>query len=190
MADSYITKKVIAEGLIKLTAGKSFDKITVSDIAGASGINRQTFYYHFQDKYELLDWIYYNYTFKPLIEDISFENWEKKFLNLLVQMKENQGFYMNTIKCSVNYFEEYLFKILVTLFGAAIESLDVENRLSKGDRLMFARFFSHGLCGTVIDWALEGMKESVEEMERHITYLAQSAEKAAYRHYIEEGVNS
>lgn len=185
MSESLITKRAIADSLKQLCREKPFDKISISDITAVCGLNRQTFYYHFQDKYELLDWIYYNFTFKPLIEDISFENWEKKFMILLMQMKKNQSFYMNTIKCSVNYFEEYLFKILVTLFGSAIESLDEENRLSAGDRRMFSRFFSHGLCGTVIDWAMEGMKESVEEMERHIIYLAKSAEKAAYRHYTE-----
>ena len=37
---------------------ESFEKITVKDIVEDCGVNRQTFYYHFQDIYELLGWIY------------------------------------------------------------------------------------------------------------------------------------
>ena len=55
MSDSLITKRAIAAGIKELTKKKSFDKITVSDISEICGLNRQTFYYHFQDKYELVE---------------------------------------------------------------------------------------------------------------------------------------
>ena len=58
MAASDITKKALAESLKALGAKKIFDKITVADITDYCGVNRQTFYYHFNDKYELLGWIY------------------------------------------------------------------------------------------------------------------------------------
>ena len=63
MSDSLITKKAIAQCLKNLAAEKSFLKISIGDITAACGLNRQTFYYHFQDKYELLDWIYYEECF-------------------------------------------------------------------------------------------------------------------------------
>ena len=58
MSESKITKQAIARGFKTLLLKKDFSKISVSDIAGQCGLNRQTFYYHFQDKYELLNWIY------------------------------------------------------------------------------------------------------------------------------------
>lgn len=184
MSDSQITKKAIAESLIGLTMKKPFDKISVADITKACNLNRQTFYYHFQDKYELLDWIYYNFTFQPLMQEISFDNWKERLLALLKDMQKNQVFCMNTIKCSEDYFEEYLFKILITLFGAAIESLDTEKKLTETDRTVFARFYAHGLCGIIIDWAVGGMKESIEEMNEHMSSLVSSTEKAAYQYYM------
>ena len=39
---------------------KPFNKITVNDIANKCDINRQTFYYHFKDIYDLLEWIFAN----------------------------------------------------------------------------------------------------------------------------------
>ena len=41
----------------ELMKRKSLEKITVSDIVQNCGLNRQTFYYHFQDKYDLVNWI-------------------------------------------------------------------------------------------------------------------------------------
>src|ERR1700716_1744895 len=52
------TRKLLQDALLELLAEKSFDAITVQDIAERSTINRATFYAHFVDKYELFG----NYT--------------------------------------------------------------------------------------------------------------------------------
>ena len=54
---SLTTKKVIAYEFKDLLKEKSFNKITVNDIAKKCNINRQTFYYHFQDIQDLVEWI-------------------------------------------------------------------------------------------------------------------------------------
>ena len=51
------TKKTLAESLKKIMKHKSFSKITVSEIISDCGLNRKTFYYHFEDIYALLKWI-------------------------------------------------------------------------------------------------------------------------------------
>ena len=42
-----------------LMRGRPFEKISVSDICVECGINRKSFYYHFRDKYDLVNWIFY-----------------------------------------------------------------------------------------------------------------------------------
>ena len=51
------TKKAIAFALKDLLSEKPLDKITINDIAEKAEINRQTFYYHFQDIVDLVEWI-------------------------------------------------------------------------------------------------------------------------------------
>ena len=58
MADSNITKRVLALTLKKLMQTESFEKINVREICEACGVSRKTFYYHFQDKYALVEWIF------------------------------------------------------------------------------------------------------------------------------------
>ena len=98
MSEALITKKAIAQGLKDLTLAKPFGKISIGDITSACGLNRQTFYYHFQDKYELLSWIYYNEGFIYVMDGITLENWHEKLKDLLDTMKADQEFYRNTIK--------------------------------------------------------------------------------------------
>lgn len=51
------TKKALADSLRKIMTHKSFSKITVSEIIADCGVNRKTFYYHFEDIYALLHWM-------------------------------------------------------------------------------------------------------------------------------------
>ena len=53
------TKKLLADGLKELLEKKTLDKITVKELVATCGVNRQTFYYNFQDIYELLEWIFF-----------------------------------------------------------------------------------------------------------------------------------
>ena len=57
-AASLKTKRALAESLKKLMRAKPFSKITVTEIVNDCGVNRKTFYYHFEDIYALLRWIF------------------------------------------------------------------------------------------------------------------------------------
>ena len=54
--NSISTKQMLADALIHLSSKKTFSKITVSEIVDYCNINRKTFYYHFTDIYDLLEW--------------------------------------------------------------------------------------------------------------------------------------
>ncbi len=58
MPDSSITKNALAASMKKLMAEMPFSKISVGDICEACGMNRKSFYYHFKDKYDLVNWIF------------------------------------------------------------------------------------------------------------------------------------
>ena len=58
MASNAITKEALANALKNLLKQKSLSKISVKDITDYCNISRNTFYYHFKDKYELINWIF------------------------------------------------------------------------------------------------------------------------------------
>lgn len=50
------TKQMLVDALIQLSNQKAFSKITISELVKHCNINRKTFYYHFTDIYDLLEW--------------------------------------------------------------------------------------------------------------------------------------
>lgn len=58
MAASNITKRALATALWELMKEVPFDKIQVANICERCGMNRKSFYYHFKDKYDLVNWIF------------------------------------------------------------------------------------------------------------------------------------
>lgn len=58
MADSNLTKRALAGALRELMNEMPFEKITVADICQRCDMNRKSFYYHFKDKYDLINWIF------------------------------------------------------------------------------------------------------------------------------------
>lgn len=190
MSDSLITKKAIASGIKELTKKKSFDKITVSDITEICGLNRQTFYYHFQDKYELVNWIYYNEAISIITCDLTYDNSIEKVFAMLSKMKSEDYFYMNTLKASVkNEFEEYLFKVICELFCDIIERIAVNTKMEEHEIRFIAEFYAYGSVGLIIAWAQHGMKETPEYLTTQLKNLANGTERFATAKYQEKNMN-
>ena len=53
-----MTQRAFGNALVRLLQQRPLSKITVNDIVEECGVARQTFYYHFQDIYDLLQWIF------------------------------------------------------------------------------------------------------------------------------------
>lgn len=186
MLDSNRTKQQLARALKKLTHIKSFEKISISDITKECGLNRQTFYYHFQDKYELLEWVYYEEGFYELTQGISLENWDQKLLVLLQKMQNEHVFYRNTICKNEEYFKKYLLKVTQGLFLEAILRLDEKRNLKEEEQQFYSRFFAYGMCGVIVEWVHTNMKESPEKITVQLKKLVISIEKLSYERYKEE----
>ena len=102
---SQTTKRALAQSLKHLMEQKPLEKITVVDISEDCGVNRQTFYYHFQDIYDLIEWIYINEAEKRLGEKTTYDTWQEGFLQILSKIFVHIVFYYlvlisTSCKCS------------------------------------------------------------------------------------------
>lgn len=170
MTASTITKNILSESLKELLYEKPFNKISVLDITKKSGLNRQTFYYHFEDKFELIKWIYNN-DLLHISNEITLDNWNIKLLDALKVLKKQKHFYVCIVKCDENYFKSYFFNVIKKLFLKGIKKIDVEKTLDNKNIDFFATYFSHGMCGIIIDWIRNGMKEDEEEITKRLKSL-------------------
>ena len=104
------TKGKMAEAFKELVCKKSFQKITISDIAKESAMTRENFYYHFRDKYDIMHWIFEQEIVEKLpSEEESFEMW---FHTLFMNTCEDYKYYRKLIKnLSVEEVRSDLYKL-------------------------------------------------------------------------------
>ena len=186
VAESNLTKKAMADSLKALTKEKSFDRISVGEITERAGVNRQTFYYHFKDKYELLEWIYDTEIVAPNLSELSFDNWDEKLCNSMNLLRKNKSFYMDTVRHADEYLTRVFLEKAESIFQSAIEivseQIPEKSRLDEESEGLLARFFAYGFCGTIIEWIDTGMRESPEHLTGAMREVLTACEKAAYKY--------
>ena len=101
---SEITKKALAASLKKLLSKKELAKITISNITDDCGVNRQTFYYHFKDVYDLLEWIYLNEVIQSMNGKDTYDNWQQVFLSIFEYILANKEFVKEKLKNFIDRF--------------------------------------------------------------------------------------
>ena len=57
---------LLAKSVKELAEDRPIEKITIKEITDKAGVIRPTFYNHFQDKYELLEWIIMTELLEPI----------------------------------------------------------------------------------------------------------------------------
>ncbi len=167
MSDSNITKLALANALKNLMVKKSFSKISVSDIVDDCGLTRQSFYYHFKDKYDLMNWIYYTETVRFMSNYDTVEHWTDGLKDLCYYMRGNKVFYSNALNTTgQNSFPEYLQGYISNISISAIENM--LNMNFDHEKWGFTvDFFTTAFVGLIVRWANNGMKEDPTE------YIAQ-----------------
>ena len=129
---SQVTKRALEASLKNLLLQKPLSKITISDITEDCGINRMTFYYHFKDIYDLVEWSCQEDASRALAGNKTYETWQQGFLQLFKAVQDNKPFIMNVYhSVSREQVENYLYK--VTYDPVSYTHLDVYKRQEQGD---------------------------------------------------------
>jgi probable dihydroxyacetone kinase regulator len=160
MIMSQTTKRALAASLKKLLVGKPLEKITVIDIAEDCEVNRQTFYYHFQDIYDLVEWIYTSEATKALDGKKTYDTWQQGFLQIFEYVLANKAFIINSYhSISREHLESYLYNETYNLLIGVIEEKAVGMPLRDQDKAFIADFYKFAFVGLVLEWVRTGMKE-------------------------------
>lgn len=86
------TKRKIADCVKKLMRHKEISRITIQDIMDETHMSRQSFYYHFKDIYDVLEWIGLN-DFKNQLVGEDYDSMEAWGCDLMKVLKEERSFY-------------------------------------------------------------------------------------------------
>jgi probable dihydroxyacetone kinase regulator len=157
---SQITKRALEDSLKKLLLRKPLSKITISDIANDCGINRMTFYYHFKDIYDLIEWICIEETARAINGKKTYETWQQGFLQTFQMVLENKQFISNVYhSISREKIEDYFYAITYDLLIGVIEEKAVGMKVSEADKKFIANFYNFAFVGLLMDWIKKDMRE-------------------------------
>ena len=176
MSDSLTTKRILARSLKELCQHRNFEKISINDLTRNCNLNRQTFYYHFQDKYDLLQWLYYDELFKDIENIVTFNNWDQCLLKVLKKIYREKDFYINTINTNWKYFYQDFYDLSQRCFYDAITKLDTNNSISNQEKLFFSEFYTYGISGIILQWIKTNMKTPPEKLAHDLKKIATQSE--------------
>ena len=122
MADSAITKRALAASLKSLMSEQPFSKISIGEICDRCEMNRKSFYYHFRDKYDLVNWIFER-EFVSVSKTKSYFGGIEAFGDLCDYLYQNREFYRQALKIEgQNSFSECFTQFCSLSFTKKLES--------------------------------------------------------------------
>ena len=164
------TREALAKTLKEMIQTQPLDKITVTDLAEKCQVNRQTFYYHFRDIYELIDWIIEEDFFNKIEHILEHKQLSQQVKQVSDYVDEHKAFCMNVYRSvgkekAERYLNCQIEKWLIRLFFFS----DSEDY----NEIQF-KFYVYGLTGLFTDW-LEGKVDiSTEMFCRQLIYIVKS----------------
>lgn len=170
IADSNITKRALAAALKELMLEQSFAKISVADICERCDMNRKSFYYHFKDKYDLVNWIYD--TEFIAVASKSTIDWAF-FQDLVDYFYPNRAFYRKALSITgQNSFSDHFRELLIPVITIRLSELFPSNE----DRDFQINFFADAIIGAIQRWLMEPQcmepKVFIDQMNQCLEYIS------------------
>ncbi len=157
---SQTTKRALSASLKHLLLQKPLNKITINDIAEDCGISRMTFYYHFKDIYDLVEWTCVEDGTRALEGKKTYDTWQEGFLNIFHAVQDNKPFIMNVYRSvSRERIEQYLNPLIHSLILGVVEEKAAERSVHTEDKQFIASFYEYAFIGVMLEWIGNGMKE-------------------------------
>ena len=165
-------KREIKNSFIKLLTERPISQITVKDIVEDCGVNRNSFYYHFQDIPSLLEEIIVEMTAK-VIENLPEEStFEEKVTAALQEINLNKRMIYHIYGSSNReFYEKQLMKICEHVTRTYIRSREYSERVDSKDLEFVISYLKCELFGQLIDWLNHDMSYDIVEHSRILCRL-------------------
>lgn len=160
---SNLTRNAIIKSFLHLLNEKPVSKITVKDIVEDCGINRNSFYYHFQDLPALIEALLHYEADRIISENASLDSFEGCLMTALGLAQENKNAVMHLYQSDSGLYSKYLDKIAEYAVTKYIDTVTKGIDLAYDDRKTIIYYYKCLLVGLVLDWMNSGMKYDIHE---------------------------
>ena len=177
---SQVTKRALEQSLKNLLLKKPLTKITVGDITDDCGINRMTFYYHFKDIYDLVEWSCLEDAKRALDEKKTYDTWQQELLQIFKAVQENKPFILNVYRCvHREQVEKYLQPLVDQLLLNVINEEAAGITVRDEDKQFIAQVYSYMFIGLMLDWIKDDMREDPQQIVENLSKLIKGSVSVA-----------
>ena len=173
-----LTKGAIMTAFEEMLSEMTFDKITVSALVKRSGISSNTFYYHYRDKFELL-----NECFGMKLAVIradgnndgnndEYSTWQNAIKVFFKMCRDNPKLIHHIFdSLSREQLEHYIFEITDKVFISYVRKKAAGRDVSEKRIREIARFYSYAFIGFFLEYIWDDMEDDVDAKVDHLSEL-------------------
>ena len=169
---SQTTKRALEASFKKLLLEKPLNKITINDITEDCGVNRMTFYYHFKDIYDLVDWILAEDAAKAMEGRRGFGTWSEAYLDVLRQLQDNKTLVLNVYRSvGREQVEQYLYRLLDPILKDFADRECHDITVQDADKQFVVDFYKYALVGMTLEWTRRDMRGDPKKMVERVSTM-------------------
>ena len=165
-----LTKDAIKKSFMKLLNSKPIDKITVKEIVEDCGINRNSFYYHFDDIPSLMEEIFSEQADEFVSRSFSPDNLYDSLMDAVEFSLENKNAIVHVFNSpNRRYYDRYLNRVARRAITEFLLNYIKEPGVICGeDREALVMYYKSLLIGFVFDWVNDGVQYDLSQRIRRI----------------------
>lgn len=166
-----LTKRAMADALKKRLGRYTLEHITIQDVTDDANVSRKTFYYHFHDIYDLVEWMLMD-DCRSLAQTRDGRHWLRNVATVLSYATENRRWVMN-IYASMDrsQLERILRKLVAPLIEESFDQAVNGRPVNEADRSFVLEVLTYGVTGLFLSWVGEGMESRAAFLQDRLAYF-------------------
>ena len=186
------TKYALAVALKELMAQKPIDKISIHDLTERCGIRRQTFYYHFEDVYDLLRWMFQEEAVALLKQHEGTLLWQEGLLQLFHYIEDNRAVCLCTLKSvGREHLKRFFQADIYAVIHRAVEQIGtdvgaIQAGVTADDVALLTHIYVVASAGVVESWLLGEIDRTPEQLVAFADQMLQDHIRGAQLRWSEQ----
>lgn len=165
-------RQIFADTVMEMLKSKSLSAITVTDIVTQCGVSRQSFYYYFDDIYDLIEWYFTQETEKALNEYSDIDTWQTGYIRLMCWAQKNKPLVMNTYRSiQREYIETFMYRVLYQYIIKVVHTEAEDLQVSQEQCAFVAQFYTLAINAVSLEWIRTGMNDKPESIAESVNFL-------------------
>ncbi|CAJ1184411.1 TetR/AcrR family transcriptional regulator [Companilactobacillus nantensis] len=180
------TEPILIDALNTILQTKPIDKITVKDIVTECQLTRQTFYNHFSDIYELVEFSA-RQNAENILDNLSdYDNWQQGFYDIMIALRNSSNITQNVYKSAYrDLMEKYIYQVIYGYIIKVVEKQATGMTVDQKHKDFIAHFYSLAFIALILEWIMDGMKDDPQDIVDQTAVLVKGDFKKALNKYAE-----